>query len=517
MVSVKRPLVLMILDGWGISPHCEGNAVCQARTPRLDGLFERFPSTRITASGLDVGLPEGQMGNSEVGHLNIGAGRVVYQDLTRISRSIEDGSFFANPVLIETLAKIRAGGGKLHLMGLLSDGGVHSHISHLYALVEMARQHNIKDICIHAFLDGRDTPPQSAAGYLARLEQRLEHLGAGRVASVIGRFYAMDRDNRWDRVESAFRAMTEGLGVVSTNSVEAVEGFYADGKTDEFVEPCVISGKTEPGTVEDGDGVIFFNFRADRAREITRAFTQNDFNGFQKKKTPQLAGYVCLTEYDADFDLPVAFPPESYKNILGEVLSAAGLRQLRIAETEKYAHVTFFFNGGKETPWAGEDRVLIPSPREMKSYDLMPSMSAPAVAEEMVRRIRGGLYDFIVLNLANPDMVGHSGILQAGIEAMEAVDACAGQVVDAVLAAGGSLLVTADHSNCEQMIDANGKPHTAHTVNPVPLILVDPDREKASLREGILADIAPTILDLMGLVKPMEMTGCSLVENRTSG
>jgi 2,3-bisphosphoglycerate-independent phosphoglycerate mutase len=510
MRQAKRPLVLMILDGWGINPSCEGNAVCQARTPRLDQLFRDFPSTRIGPSGLDVGLPPGQMGNSEVGHLNIGAGRIVYQDLTRISRAIDEGDFFTNPVLNDALDKVRDAGGKLHLMGLLSDGGVHSHNTHLFALVELARKQGLGEVCIHAFLDGRDTPPQSGAGYLAELEEHLAVLGLGRVATVIGRFYAMDRDNRWDRVEQAFRALTEGEGAKAAGSAEAIERAYAAGQTDEFVEPCVITGEA-PGRVADGDGIIFFNFRADRAREITRAFTECDFGGFQRRKSPRLASYVCLTEYDASFELPVAFPPESYPNILGEVIAAAGLRQLRIAETEKYAHVTFFFNGGNETPFAGEDRVLIPSPQEVRTYDQKPAMSAPAVAEEMVGRVASGQYDFIVLNFANPDMVGHSGILQAAVAAMEAVDGCAGRVVDAVLAAGGNLLVTADHGNCEQMVDGNGQPHTAHTANPVPLILVDPDLPHARLREGILADIAPTVLDLMGLPRPAEMTGRSLL------
>jgi 2,3-bisphosphoglycerate-independent phosphoglycerate mutase len=510
MRQAKRPQVLMILDGWGINPSCEGNAVCQARTPHLDKLFQGYPSTRIGASGLDVGLPAGQMGNSEVGHLNIGAGRVVYQDLTRISRAIEEGDFFTNPVLADALARVRATGGKLHLMGLLSDGGVHSHNTHLYALIDLARREGIGDVCIHAFLDGRDTPPQSGAGYLAELEERLAELALGRTATIIGRFYAMDRDSRWDRVEKAFQAMTEGTGPVFSGSAEAIEKAYAAGQTDEFVEPSIIA-HSPAGTVDDGDGIIFFNFRADRAREITRAFTELDFSGFRRNKSPRLASYVCLTEYDASFDLPVAFPPESYRNILGEVIAAAGLRQLRIAETEKYAHVTFFFNGGSEKPFPGEDRVLIPSPKEVKTYDQKPAMSAPAVAEEMVERVASGAYDLIVLNFANPDMVGHSGILQAAILAMEAVDACVGQVVDAVLAAGGSLLVTADHGNCEQMVDGNGKPHTAHTSNPVPLILVDPDRRQARLREGILADLAPTLLDLMGLAKPVEMTGRSLI------
>jgi 2,3-bisphosphoglycerate-independent phosphoglycerate mutase len=500
----------MILDGWGINPSCAGNAVCQARTPHLDKLFRDFPNTRIGASGLDVGLPAGQMGNSEVGHLNIGAGRIVYQDLTRISRAIKEGEFFTNPVLKEALGKVRAAGGKLHLMGLLSDGGVHSHNTHLYALVDLARRQGIADVCIHAFLDGRDTPPRSGAGYLAELESRLAELGLGRTATVIGRFFAMDRDSRWDRVEKAFQTMTEGAGPVFSGSAEAIESAYAAGQTDEFVEPCVIA-HSPAGTVDDGDGIIFFNFRADRAREITRAFIESDFTGFRRNKSPRLASYVCLTEYDASFALPVAFPPESYRNILGEVVAAAGLRQLRIAETEKYAHVTFFFNGGNETPFPGEDRVLIPSPKEVRTYDQKPEMSAPAVAGEMVERVASGMYDLIVLNFANPDMVGHSGILQAAVAAMEAVDTCVGRVVDAVLAAGGSLLVTADHGNCEQMVDGNGQPHTAHTSNPVPLILVDPDRRQARLREGVLADLAPTLLELMGLAKPAEMTGRSLI------
>jgi 2,3-bisphosphoglycerate-independent phosphoglycerate mutase len=507
----SRPLVLMILDGWGINPSCEGNAVCQARTPRLDDLLQHYPSTRIGASGADVGLPDGQMGNSEVGHLNIGAGRIVYQDLTRISRSIEEGDFFTNPALTDALAKVRAGDGKLHLMGLLSDGGVHSHIRHLYALVDLARRQGIQKVCVHAFLDGRDTPPQSGAGYLADLERKLADFGIGRVATVMGRFYAMDRDNRWDRIEKAYLAMTEGTGAEFSSSAEAIARAYDNGQTDEFVEPCVIRGGAYPGTVDDGDGIVFFNFRADRAREITRAFTQKDFSGFQRRKTPDLADYVCLTEYDATFSLPVAFPPESYSNILGEVIAGAGLRQLRIAETEKYAHVTFFFNGGNETSFAGEDRVLIPSPQEVKTYDLKPAMSATAVTDEMVARVSSGVYDFIVLNFANPDMVGHSGNLKAAVEAMEAVDHCVGRVVDTVLAAGGTLLVTADHGNCEQMIDAAGKPQTAHTSNPVPLILVASDSPAARLREGILADIAPTLLELMGLSQPAEMTGRSLL------
>jgi 2,3-bisphosphoglycerate-independent phosphoglycerate mutase len=513
MSAVRRPVVLMILDGWGINPSCDYNAACQARTPRLDGLRRDYPTTEIEASGLAVGLPEGQMGNSEVGHLNIGAGRIIYQELTRISRAIEQGDFFNNPVLIEAMVEVRRKGGKLHLMGLLSDGGVHSHNSHLYALVEMASQQGVSEVCIHAFLDGRDTPPQSGQNYLAQLEEHLAAIGLGRVATMTGRFYAMDRDNRWERVERAYRAMTEGRGQFFASSAEAIASAYENGQTDEFVEPCVINHGGSSNTVDDGDGVIFFNFRADRAREISRTFTECEFSGFQRSKSPQLAGFVCLTEYDETFALPVAFPPSSYPAILGEVVSKAGLQQLRIAETEKYAHVTFFFNGGNESPFAGEERVLIPSPQEVATYDQKPAMSAPQVTAEMVQRVASGRYDLIVLNFANPDMVGHTGIMAAAVEAMETVDDCVGQVVDAVLAAGGSLLVTSDHGNCEQMSAADGSPHTAHTSNPVPLILVDPDRLHSQLRQGKLADIAPTLLHLLGLTQPPEMTGCSLLQD----
>ena len=510
---VRRPIALVILDGWGISPSCEANAVCQARTPRLDALLQEYPSTRLGASGLDVGLPAGQMGNSEVGHLNIGAGRVVYQDLTRISKSIEEDDFFRNPVLTAAMEKVREGGGKLHLMGLLSDGGVHSHNSHIYALVELARRCGLKDICIHAFMDGRDTPPKSGVDYLAQLEDQLRQTGVGRVATVIGRYYAMDRDNRWERVEKAYRAMVQGEGIPAVTSEAAIRGAYAAGQTDEFVEPRVIrSGDRPAATVDNGDAIIFFNFRTDRAREITRAFTDPAFEGFQREKIPALTVYACMTEYDETFRLPVAFPPEVYRNLLGEVIARAGKKQLRIAETEKYAHVTFFFNGGSEVPAAGEERVLIPSPKEVATYDQKPAMSAPEVTDRMVERIVSGVFDFIVLNYANPDMVGHTGILKAAIAAMETVDTCLGRVVEAVLAAGGSLLITADHGNCEQMLDDQGNVQTAHSSNPVPLILVDPDRRGQRLHPGILADLAPTILALMGLEKPIEMTGRCLLE-----
>jgi 2,3-bisphosphoglycerate-independent phosphoglycerate mutase len=501
-------LALIILDGWGINESCSSNAVCLAKKPRLDALFRDYQSTRIGASGMEVGLPTGQMGNSEVGHLNMGAGRIVYQDLTKITKSIEDGDFFTNPVLTGAIARALASGGKLHLMGLLSDGGVHSHNTHLYALLELARRQGLTDVCVHALLDGRDTPPQSGAGYLAELETKIKEIGVGRIASVCGRFYAMDRDNRWDRVERAYRAMTEGVGIAAQSSAAAIEGAYLSGQTDEFVEPRVVGTQA---TIDNGDAVIFFNFRADRAREITRALTDANFTGFKRAKLPQLADYVCLSEYDATFDLPVAYPSTTDANLLGEVVSKAGRRQLRIAETEKYAHVTFFFNGGSEEPFAGEDRALIPSPQDVATYDQKPSMSASAVTDEAVARIESGSYDLIILNFANPDMVGHTGILSAAIEAMETVDSCLGRVVDAVLAAGGSLLITADHGNCEQMVDSEGKPFTAHTSNPVPLILVDPERRQTPLRQGILADIAPTLLELMGLETPPEMTGKSLL------
>jgi len=506
--AIRRPLTLVILDGWGINESCSENAVCLAKKPNLDTLFRDYPSTRIGASGLDVGLPQGQMGNSEVGHLNIGAGRIVYQDLTKISKSIDDGDFFTNPALTGAIANALTQGGKLHLMGLLSDGGVHSHNTHLYALLELAKARGMTDVCVHALLDGRDTPPQSAIDYLAQLEDKIQQIGIGRVATICGRFYAMDRDNRWDRVERAYRALTEGIGVKAETSAAAIKDAYQAGQTDEFVEPRLVG---KPGTIDDGDAVIFFNFRADRAREITRALTMQEFTGFERAKVPQLADYVCMSEYDATFDLPVAFPSTTDANILGEVVARAGLHQLRIAETEKYAHVTFFFNGGNEEPFDHEDRVLIPSPKDVNTYDQKPAMSAPAVTDEAVNRVKSGNYDLIILNYANPDMVGHTGILPAAVEAMETIDTCLGRLVDTVLTAGGTLLITADHGNCEQMSDGAGKPHTAHTSNPVPLILVNPDLRSAKLREGILADIAPTLLELLNMPKPQEMTGTSLI------
>lgn len=509
---MPKPLLLMILDGWGINPNRENNAIALTDPPVMGRLLGEYPSTELNASGMAVGLPDGQMGNSEVGHLNIGAGRIVYQDLTRITKAIRDESFFSNPVLLDCMAGTRAAGGRLHLAGLLSDGGVHSHNTHLYALLELARRQGMREVFVHCFLDGRDTPPKSAAGYLAALEDEMRRVGIGRVATIMGRYYAMDRDNRWERVEKAYRAMVIGEGKVSASASEAISESYEDGITDEFVLPAVmVDGDVPAGTLRDGDGFIFFNFRSDRAREITRAFTDPEFAGFSRSVRPKLASYVCMTEYDETFRLPVAFGPEELKNILGEVVSRAGMRQLRIAETEKYAHVTFFFNGGNETPFPGEDRVLVPSPKEVATYDLKPEMSAYGVADELVRRLDEDIYDFIVLNFANADMVGHTGVLEAAKKAIAAVDACVGKVVDAVLSRGGSLLITADHGNAETMVDEAGNPHTAHTCNPVPFLLLDDSRKMVRLRPGILADIAPTVLELLGITQPEEMTGASLL------
>lgn len=512
---MSTPVALLILDGWGRAEAGPGNAVTAARTPNLDALFARYSATTLAASGIDVGLPDGQMGNSEVGHLNIGAGRIIYQDLTKISKSIVDGDFFTNPALLSAMRAVAGGKGKLHLMGLLSDGGVHSHISHLYALIQMAKEQGVKEILVHPFLDGRDTPPRSAVQYLAELEAEMIKLGAGRIATIIGRYYAMDRDNRWERVEKAWRALVQGEGQIATDSATAIAAAYAAGQNDEFVEPWIIATPDQPpAQMSDNDAVIFFNFRSDRAREITRALTDTNFTAFARERIPGLASYVCMAEYDETFPLPVAFPAQSYPHLLGEIVAAAGLAQLRIAETEKYAHVTFFFNGGSEVPSPGEDRVLIPSPKEVATYDLQPAMSAVAVTDAALERLARDHYALIILNFANPDMVGHTGIMPAAITAMEIVDACVGRLVTALLAAGGTALITADHGNCEQMTDAAGKPHTAHTSNRVPLLLVD--TKHRSLRQderGRLADLAPTILDLLDLPQPPEMTGKSLLQS----
>ncbi len=506
---MKKPLLLMILDGWGINPNPAHNAVALAKTPNLTKFLSEYPHAEIRTSGMAVGLPEGQMGNSEVGHLNLGAGRVVYQELTRVTKSILDGDFFTNPVLLDCIAKVKASGGRLHLSGLLSDGGVHSHNSHLYALLELAKREGLQEVFVHCLLDGRDTPPQSGAGYLAQLETEIARIGVGTIATVMGRYYAMDRDNRWDRVEKAYNAIVCGEGAPFASAKEAIAESYAAGVHDEFVVPVVVAADA---TLDDGDGFIFFNFRSDRAREITRAIALDGFDGFERRKRPKLAGYVCLTEYDATFGLPIAFGSTELTNILGGVLANAGLKQLRIAETEKYAHVTFFFNGGVEVPFPGEDRALIPSPQEVATYDQKPEMSAYQVTDKLLKLLEQDLYDVIILNFANCDMVGHTGIEAAAIKAVETVDACAGRIVAKVRDMGGAVLITADHGNAEQLQDENGEPFTAHTINPVWLVLMDDSRKGVTLREGgRLADVAPTMLKMLGLPQPKEMTGESLL------
>ncbi len=506
-------LILIILDGWGINTKQEGNAIALAKTPVYDSLLSEFPHTILDASGASVGLPDGQMGNSEVGHLNIGAGRVVYQDLTMINRAIADGEFQKNPVLLDTFRKVKSSSGRLHLMGLLSDGGVHSHINHLYALLDMAKKGGISDVFIHAFMDGRDTSPQSGAGYLKSLQDYLNNSGIGKIATVSGRYYAMDRDNRWDRVEKAYNTLTAGEGLTATDPVRAIEKSYAGGVTDEFILPTVMvdSAGTPVAIIKDGDGVLFFNFRADRARELTKALTLSDFSQFNRKIVPSLCSFATMKLYDEKMPHPAAFHPVKLANILGEVVSKAGLRQFRIAETEKYAHVTYFFNGGEEKPFDGEDRFLIPSPKEVATYDLKPEMSAYPVTEELEKRICSGEYGFILVNYANPDMVGHTGVLSAGIKAVEVIDECLGRVISAVRDVNGTACITSDHGDIEQMIEyETGNPHTAHTTNLVPFIVT---KKGIQLRPGtgIFADIAPTLLDLMGIEKPAEMTGRTLI------
>lgn len=514
MASEKKPVMLVIMDGWGVREDSNGNALARARTPNFHRLLERYPHTTLEASGEAVGLPAGQMGNSEVGHLNIGAGRVVYQELTRITKAVRDGSFFANPAFNAAIQSAKEGDGALHLMGLLSDGGVHSHIEHLFALLELAARSGLARVFIHAFLDGRDVPPANAGEYIRATEEKCRELGLGRIATVMGRYYAMDRDRRWDRTEKAYRAMVLGEGERASTAGEAVRQSYQKEVTDEFVIPTVVitEGDRPVGVVRPGDAVIFYNFRADRARQITRAFVEEGFAGFDRPGGKLGVYFVCMTQYDVTIPAPVAFPPEELTNTLGEVLAAHGLKQLRIAETEKYAHVTFFFNGGVEEPNQGEDRILIPSPK-VATYDLQPEMSAVKVTDTVVEKIRGRAYDVIILNFANPDMVGHTGLMDAAIKAVETVDSCLGRIVAAMAETGGSLLVTADHGNVEQMVDPEtGEPHTAHTSGRVPFILVDEAYREAKLREGgSLQDIAPTILYLLGIAKPPEMTGENLI------
>ncbi len=505
----KGPVhILLILDGWGLREETRGNAVAQAHTPFLDSLVQDYPHCRLTCSGNAVGLPEGTMGNSEVGHMNIGAGRTVFQDFVRINRAIADQSFFQTPALTDIMKQVSASGKRLHLMGLLSDGGVHSHIDHLFALVDMAARHQIRNLYVHPVLDGRDTSPTSGAGYLRKLEEHLDRTGTGKIATVAGRYWAMDRDTRWDRVRKAYRLFTQGEGQRADDAVTAVQQAYDAGTTDEFMEPLLID---PDGTITDGDGLIFFNFRADRAKEITRAFTEQGFSAFNRIVRPDLAGFVCMTQYDETFDLPVAFGPQHLTDILGEVLSRNHISQLRLAETEKYAHVTYFFNGGDENVFEGEERILIPSPRDVATYDLKPEMSAREIARTACEQIRARNFDFIVLNFANMDMVGHTGILKAAVAACETVDQCVGQVVKAVWETGGTAIVTADHGNAEQMIAEDGSPHTAHTLNPVRMILAGETYKGLTLKDGILGDIAPTILRLLHLEQPSEMTGVSRI------
>ena len=509
-----RPCLLVILDGFGISPVQEGNAVFLAKTPNLDKLIEEFPGTRLLCSGKAVGLPEGIMGNSEVGHLNIGAGRVVYQELLRIDTAIRNGSFFENDALSSVISKVKNSDTALHLLGLVSDGGVHGQLSHLLALLDMAQKKGLTKVYVHAILDGRDTPPDSGVNYIKLLQEYIASINYGNIATICGRYFAMDRDTRWDRIEKAFRLYTRGEGTDEKDPVEAVKRAYLRGETDEFVRPIMITADASGrrGTVQDGDGIIFFNFRADRAREITRAFTAPIFEFFKRNPCPKLCDFVCMTLYDEIFTLPIAFPPVHLKKILGEVISKSGLRQLRIAETEKYAHVTYFFNGGAEKAFPLEERCLIPSPREVPTYDLKPEMNAYEVSKEVISRLQSKQYDLIILNFANMDMVGHTGVLEAAIKACQAVDKCVGEVVAEARAKGYVVLITADHGNAETMTDENGHPHTAHSLNPVPFILVDDAYKNARLRAGILGDIAPTILHLMGIDKPDEMTGRSLIE-----
>lgn len=507
----KKPVMLMILDGFGISPNKEGNAVAAANKPNYDRLFNKYPHTELQASGLEVGLPEGQMGNSEVGHLNIGAGRIIYQELTRITKEIKEGTFFTNKALVKAMDEAKENNTSLHLMGLLSNGGVHSHIDHLKGLLELAKKKGLQKVYVHAFMDGRDVAPSSGKEFIVELENAMKEIGVGEIATISGRYYAMDRDNRWERVELAYNAMVLGEGEKASSAVEAIEKSYHDNKTDEFVLPTVIEEDGHPvARIKDGDSVIFFNFRPDRAREITRAINDKVFDGF-KRETLNLT-FVTMTQYDKTLEgVEIAFKPQTLVNTLGEYVSGKGLQQLRIAETEKYAHVTFFFNGGVEKENPGEERKVIPSPK-VATYDLKPEMSAFEVTDELIARLDEDKYDMIILNYANPDMVGHTGVVDAAIKAVEAVDTCLGRVAEKVLEKDGTLFITADHGNAETEIDfSTGNPFTAHTTNPVPFVWVSNHVDGRKLKEGKLADIAPTMLGVMGVEVPAEMTGENLI------
>ena len=509
----KKPTVLLILDGYGLNDKVEGNAIAMAKTPVMDRLMKEYPFVKGNASGMAVGLPEGQMGNSEVGHLNMGAGRIVYQELTRITKAIEDGDFFTNEAFVKAVANCKENGSDLHLLGLLSDGGVHSHIEHLYGLLELAKREGVTNVYVHAFLDGRDTAPASGKGFLEQLQAKMDEIGVGKIATISGRYYAMDRDNRWERVEKAYNAIVFGEGKKVTNAMEAITASYAEEVFDEFVIPTVVEENgTAVATVKENDSVIFFNFRPDRARELTRAFCDDAFTGFERKQGYFKTNYVTFTEYDPTIpNHVVAFHKVEIKNTFGEFLAKNGKTQLRLAETEKYAHVTFFFNGGVEEPNEGEERQLVKSPA-VATYDLQPEMSALAVDDHLVDAIKGQKYDVIICNFANPDMVGHTGVQDAAIKAIETVDECIGKAVEALLEVDGQMFICADHGNAEQLIDeVTGAPFTAHTTNPVPFILVNADKAYTLRENGCLADIAPTLIELMGMEQPEDMTGKSLL------
>lgn len=509
----RKPTVLMILDGYGLNDNCTANAVCEGKTPVIDQLMSQCPFVKGNASGLAVGLPKGQMGNSEVGHLNMGAGRIVYQELTRITKSILDGDFFTVPEFLTAVENCKKNHSALHLFGLVSDGGVHSHNTHINGLLELAKRNGLAEVYVHCFLDGRDTPPASGKDFVAELEAKMKEIGIGRVASVMGRYYVMDRDKNWNRVKLAYDVLTRGEGRHADSAVKGIETSYADGKNDEFVMPFSVEENGKPiGIIKDNDSVIFYNFRPDRAREITRAFCDDEFDGFARDGRLKLT-FVCFTDYDETIaNKLVAFKKEPITNTFGEFLAAHGMTQARIAETEKYAHVTFFFNGGAEEPNKGEDRILVPSPKEVATYDLKPEMSAPQVCDKLVEAIRSGKYDVIIINFANPDMVGHTGIETAAIKAIEVVDECVGRAVDAVKEMDGNMFICADHGNAEQLIDyTTGEPWTAHTTNPVPFILVNADPGYKLREGGCLADIIPTLIELMGMEQPKEMTGKSLL------
>ena len=505
--EIRKRAALIIMDGYGIAPPTDGNAIAQAKKPNLDALFSMYPHSQLQASGLDVGLPEGQMGNSEVGHTNIGAGRVVFQILPKISKEIKEGSFFQNPVYLKAISDAKEQGKALHVLGLLSDGGVHSHLTHIFAMLELAKQKGIEHVYVHCFLDGRDVPPTSGAGFVRALQQKCEELGNAKIATVQGRFWGMDRDKRWDRVEAGYDAIVCGIGVEDPDPVHAVKASYAENVTDEFVKPVV---SCPEGMISAGDSVIFMNFRPDRAREMTWALNLPDFDGFERKKTVYPLSYVCTAQYDENITLPIAYPPEEIVDTIGDLVSENGLKQFRVAETEKYAHVTFFFNGGVEKQTEGEDRCLVPSPKEYPTYDLIPQMSAEKVADKVVDAISSEQYELIVCNFANCDMVGHTGVMDAAVKAVETVDSCIGRIyAEAQKHEDLVLLITADHGNADCMFDESGKVNTAHTTNPVPFLVTE---KGAELEDGRLADISPTILDLMGLPQPELMTGHSLLK-----